>query len=511
MTTTPIPSDGLDGLSDDELLERAEARDRLEDLDTEHDVRAFMKRHSPDFERPDHLGELCEALDLSMRKPCFILVEAAPRHGKTEVLMHHMARHIKFRPRENVIYCSYASQLALRKSRRTRALAARAGALVTAEGTRGFDQLDPSKAVSYWQTAEGGAFMAGGRGGAYVGDGAKLIVMDDLYKNRVEAESEKISDSVFEDLFQGTLYTRLEPGGSIVSNHQPWNDRDINARLRAWARETGIELIEVRLPAVRKPRYDSRGRLVGGKVLWEKRWPLPELAKIQGTIGDYNFESQYQCNRVPKGARVFKVAECVRYTTPRRDHVVPAASCDPGIEKDVKRDPSAFIVGHGYLDSRGSTCIDLLLAHEVNIEIPETVDELEAINKQHSVARILIEEVSGFKSVSQIARRLDAERRRRVEVEAQLPLQSVVPVGSKWIRALPTATAIKQGRIRVPAGAPWVEALEKQLRNFTGKPGGQDNLVDALTQLYDWFELRLRSLRSRGRHGGETEMGSPSF
>jgi predicted phage terminase large subunit-like protein len=507
MTTTAPIDDDLSQLTDEQLRERAEARDALEDLDTEYDVRAFMRRHSPDFEPPDHLAELAEVCDYSMRAPVFCLVEAAPRHGKTELLMHHMARHIKFRPKQNVIYCSYASQLALRKSRRTRALAARAGALVTGETMRGFDRLDPSKAVSYWQTAEGGAFMAGGRGGAYVGDGGNLLVMDDLYKNRVEAESEKISDSVFEDLFQGTLYTRLEPGASVFSNHQPWNDRDMNARLRAWAKEQGLEIIVVRLPAVRRARYDGRGRLVGGQPLWPKRWPIPALAKIQGTIGEYNFESQYQCNRVPKGSRIFKT-ELLRYDQPERDHVIPAASCDPGISEDVKKDPSAFVVAVGYLDGDGNTCMDILLAHELNIEIPETVDELEAINAAHHPARVLIEEVSAFKSVSQVARRLDQERQRRAEKPARLPVESWQPLGSKWIRAIPCATAAKQGRIRVPHDAPWLEAYETQLRNFTGKKGGKDNLVDATTQLFDWFDKQLRRLKSRGRHGSPTEMGA---
>jgi hypothetical protein len=510
----PLSTERVKGLTDDELRELVVIRDRLDELDCEHDVRHFVRRYSPEFQDPVHLDEIAEVLDASMSESVFALIEAPPRRGKTELIMHGMARRLKFRPTENVIYVSYAAPLALRKSRRTRELAARAGVWVGAEAMRvqgeGTDQrFDPSKAVSYWQTAEGGAFIAGGRGGSYVGDGGHLIVLDDPFKNRTEAESDKVSDAVYEDLFQGTLFTRREPNGSVIVTHQPWNDRDLIARLVEWAQQMGIRnVVHVRLPAVKNAVYDRDGLISGGEPMWAERHSLESVRETQQVIGSYNFESQYMCNRVPRGSRVFK--EPARYDTAHTGvGCIIATSCDPGIEKDVKKDPSGFVVAAGYVDRQRNVCMDVLIAYEENLEIPGTVDELEELFGEWP-GPIIVEEVSAFKSVTQVARRLDEERSKRNEGEARLPIESWVPKTSKLVRALPMAAAVEYGRFRVPRSAPWLDAYLKQLRRMTHKTTKSPNLVDASTQLYDWFCRRLATRAVRGRVGGQSALhGSP--
>lgn len=493
----------------EEALSRARARAEADWRRCEYDLGAFIPRVSPKLDTPEHLREILDALDESMRRPMIILIEAPPRHGKTLTICHHMARYLRFRPDQQVAYASYSAPMALRKSRLTREIAGRAGVWSDNVKTDDAPKFDPSRAMSFWQTNAGGGLISGGRGGGFVGEGFGLIVIDDPFKNRAEAESEVTQLSVCEDMFEGTLFTRRAPGASMVITHQPWNDADLIAYLKEKFDREGIEYRMVSCPAVTDPEFDGEGRLTGGKSLWPTHYPIPELRIIQGGTSDYNFDSQYMCSRVPKGTKVF--SEPQRYDQVRRDGVTLYVSCDPGIHENIKRDPTAIVEGHCYLDENDLVCIDLTFAIEYNEEIPETVDTLELRSFANGHATVLLEEVSAFRSVSQMARRLDQERVKHGESPAALNIVSIVPKGSKLVRSQGAAGAVKRGRIRVPHGAAWVPAFNKQLRRFTGRPGGKDNLVDALTQMYDHAFAQLGSSQTQPEVGGQPMIQAGAF
>ncbi len=243
-------------LDEDELHRRALARrSALEDL-AEHDLGLFIELHTPQYERPEHLGDLTGALDRSMSEPVFALVEIAPRFGKTETFLHGMSRRLRYRRRDDVAYCSYSSPLALRKSRKARDIAARAGVWAEEAKTVLRDRMNPASAVSYWQTVDGGSFTAGGRNGAFVGDGYGMIVYDDPFKNRGEAESPVIQEKAIET-WRG-LATRIEPGGSGFITHQAWNDHDPIALMKAeMGTPDGQDWELISLPAVFDAEYDD--------------------------------------------------------------------------------------------------------------------------------------------------------------------------------------------------------------------------------------------------------------
>ena len=257
----------------EEAKARALARWHADERRAEHDLGLFIEMHNPKYERPDHLAPLLEALDRSMSESVYALVEVAPRHGKTETILAGAARRLRYRPEDQVFYCSYAAQLALRKSRRARAMAQRAGVWAGDEKIISKGRADPASAVSFWQTLEGGSFTAGGRGGSFTGEGYQMGIFDDPYKNRAEAESPVIQDAVMET-WRGTLGNRIEPGGSMFVTHQAWNDLDIIATLKAeiGSAPHGQDWEIISLPAVIDPVYDeTTDELIGGTPLWPAR------------------------------------------------------------------------------------------------------------------------------------------------------------------------------------------------------------------------------------------------
>lgn len=492
-------------------LRAAARRSALEDI-AEYDCGTFIELTTPSYQRPDHLAELLGALDRSMREPVYALVELPPRHTKTDTMLHGAARRLRYRPRDHVAYCSYTGPLALRKSRRCREMAARSGLWVGDErviGPNAGKRFDPSQAVSHWETIDGGSFTAGGRNGAFKGDGYNMVVYDDPFKNRREAESPVIQEAAME-VWRGTLADRIEPGGSAFITHQAWNDFDVIAQLKEQMRGAGPDDIQwevITLPAVIDAVYDDKGTLIGGTPLWPARWSLKELARRKYDAGDYDWFSQWQSDRRPRGDALF--GECLRYQTPELNDAIVVISCDPGIEDNKMKDSSGIVVGACY--RRPSPFyepgkpdfvehIDVLLAEDKWREMPELLDYLEHL--QLNVFRgapIVLEEVSAFKALSQMARRLNK----------RLRLYRVTPKGNKYLRAQPCANAWNKGRIRLPIDAPWSADFLREARRFTGKPGGKDNRVDALTQMYDYWEHAALALEG-AMTGAPTEMsGSP--
>jgi hypothetical protein len=485
-------------------------RSALEDL-AEDDLCTFIELHTPQYDRPEHLEPLTSALDRSMHEPVYALVEVAPRFGKTETLLHGAARRLRYRGGDNLFYCSYSSPFALRKSRKCREIASRAGVWAGDDELRARNRFDPSSAVSYWQTSDGGSFTAGGRRGAFTGDGYNFGIFDDPYKGRAEAESEKVQEAVIET-WQGTLANRIEPGGSVFITHQAWNDQDIIATLKAGLApgHDGQRWELISLPAVIDAKYDpNTGALIGGIPLWPARWSLEALARKKHDVGDYNWYSQYTNDRLPPGTRVFH--DPARYVEPRIDGAVVMISCDPGLEDDKMKDSSGIVVGSLY--HRASPfhtpqaphlelAIDVLLAEDQWRDTPDLLDYLELLQRtMFRGAPVLLEEVSAFKALSQMARRLNPK----------LQLYPITPRGSKLLRARPAAKAWNTGRIRTPINAPWVVDFHREAQRFTGRAGGKDNRVDALTQLFDYADLALNAAGGAEIGGDRLESASSPF
>lgn len=500
---------GKTDVDTDELRRRALARYAANVKRAEHDLGTFIELHNPEYDRPEHLAPLLDALDRSMREPVFALVEAPPQHGKTDSCLAHIARLLRYRPRSDVAYCSYAASLALRKSRRCRDMAHTAGVWMTDEVVKRKSRFDTASAVSYWQTIDGGSFTAGGRSGGFTGGGYDFVLGDDLLKDRAEAESSIMQEKAIE-VVRSTFLNRVRPQGSLFVTHQPWNQHDPIAQLkREKAGPDGQSWEVISLPAIRDAVYDDDGHLIGGTPLWPARYSLEWYAKTKHRVKDYNWFSQYTLERRPRGTTLFR--EPGRYTAPTIDHAIVLISCDPGIEEGPGGrlkvpDSSGIVAATCYLRAGKyhtpehpalEVQLDLLHVEDRWCEPGDLLDELDRLqHEEFPGAMIVIETVGAFKMLVSIAAR----------THPRLRLTGITPKTSKYLRARPAAAAWNEGRIRVPLDAPWVADFLDEARRFTGKAGGKDNRVDALTQLYDYAGQALVSWDTEGEDEVEERM-----
>ncbi len=180
-----------------------------------------------------------------------LLVCMPPRHGKSELISRNFPAWLLGKlPDKRIIITSYGADLAVSHSRSARDIVmsdkyrALFGDLASVEQSVMIS--DDSRSVQAWDLAapHRGGMVAAGVGGAITGKGADLLIVDDPFKNREEAESPSARDRVWE-WWISTAYTRLEDGAAVVGMLTRWHVDDWMGRLLRKMTEPGMDQYEV--------------------------------------------------------------------------------------------------------------------------------------------------------------------------------------------------------------------------------------------------------------------------
>jgi predicted phage terminase large subunit-like protein len=212
-----------------------------------------------------------------------------PRHGKSELASKRFPAWVLGRnPRRQIIAASYNSDLASDFGRNVRNIVAEPE---FSEVFPGVTLAQDSHAAARLNTNRGGAYVAAGVGTAVTGRGADIALIDDPFKDREEADSERRRDLVW-DWYRSTLFTRLMPGGAIVLIQTRWHEDDLAGRLLAT--ETDWDVLEL-------PALDSDGR-----ALWPEWYDERALERIKATIGPREWSALYQQRPQPDEGTFFQ-------------------------------------------------------------------------------------------------------------------------------------------------------------------------------------------------------------
>jgi predicted phage terminase large subunit-like protein len=148
--------------------------------------------------------------------------------------------------------------------------------------------------------------------------GAKYAIIDDPIKNRKDANSEAIRETIWE-WYTSTLYTRLSPDGRILVILTRWHEDDIVGRLIEQAEsEGGEEWRVVSFPATAEDKREDvhpEDRRKAGEALWPGRFSVERLETIKKAIGSYEWAGLFQQRPAPAGGGIFKEA-WLRYYNP---------------------------------------------------------------------------------------------------------------------------------------------------------------------------------------------------
>lgn len=380
------------------------------------------------------------------------------RHGKTTLTMAGIVRFLATRPGEAVMLCGHSQDFIEGKSRTIRDAAVRAGLKLRRDSAK----------LGHWELVNGASLIAAGVGaGGLTGSGASLIVCDDLFATREQAESAHERDRV-DAWLTGTALTRLTPTGSAIISGARWHLDDVHARL---AERGGWEMHA-------QPAIDEHGR-----ALWpEGGWTLDKLDAKRREIGEYDFASLYLCSPVPRGGAMVKSAPL---TYGLSDLLVAldegariVTSIDPSTGGAQRGGDYSAIVTMALLGYGANAHGWILNVVRERLELPALAARVRAIVAEYGASLVLAEAVAGFKGVPQTLRALD--RTLRV-VEVQ-------PKGDKLTRATPFCAAVESGRVRVPDTRPaWLPAFTGELLAFP--VGKHDDQIDAAAQAFNLAAL----------------------
>jgi predicted phage terminase large subunit-like protein len=251
----------------------------------------FTRHTNPLYESAAHHHRICEKLEAVERGEIDrLMIFMPPRHGKSELASKRFPAWCLGRePRRQIIAASYNSDLANDFGRNVRNIV----------GEPEFRDVFPnvslapdSHAANRMNTNYGGAYVAAGVGTAVTGRGAHIALIDDPFKDREEADSERRRELVW-DWYRSTLFTRLMPGGAIVLIQTRWHEDDLAGRLLE-AEGDQWEVLE--LPAIN----------ADGKALWPEWYDEAALERIRNTIGAREWSALYQQRPQPDEGTFFQ-------------------------------------------------------------------------------------------------------------------------------------------------------------------------------------------------------------
>lgn len=418
--------------------------------------------------KPDYLlgwvhKEICDELDrflqdVADKKSPRLIITMPPRSGKSELVSRRFPAFALGRnPELQIIATSYSSDLSQRFNRDVQRVIDDEKYFDLFPNTRlSNSRVRTDSRGSYIRTSDlfeivghAGAYRSCGVGGGITGQGADILIIDDPIKDRAQAGSKTIRDSIW-DWYTSTAYTRLSPGGGVIVMANRWHTDDLIGRLIQRMGE-GDTFRIVNYPAIAE--HDELHRKAG-EALHPERYPLSTLLQIQKTIGSRDWEALYQQHPVPDGGALFKLEWFRRWTAtslpPEFDHTL--MSWDMTF-KDSKN--SDYVVGQVW----GKKGPNFYLLDQVRgqwdfVKTKEMVRVL--AHKWPRVVRKLVEDkANGSAVISEL----------KSTVSGFVP---ITPTESKEARASSVTPYFEAGNVFIPedSAAPWVPHYVSELLEF---------------------------------------------
>ena len=347
-----------------------------------------------------------------------------------------------------------------------------------------------SKALSEWETTQGGSVTARSTGESIVGRGFNVLIIDDVVRDFAAAHSEVNRRSTWE-WWTANAYTRLEPPFIVLAVGTRWHEDDFIGRLLSTEHEGDPRDWEViSFPALAESA-DVLGRAEGEPLLSPlnaRETPEQALERWRETrvaVGGYNWDSQYQQRpSAPQGA-IFNVGWFRYWTT------IEALATADGLVRYVPDFDS--LMGARWVDSWDFTFKDTNQSDYV-------VGQRWAI---HGANRFLVDQVRARMAFSASVAAMEEFRTRPysqhvyqtlVEEKAngaaiietlhdRIPgLKPITPHESKEARASAVSPEVESGNVYLPLPAefPWVADFISEVRAFP--TGAHDDQVDGMTQ-----------------------------
>lgn len=431
-----------------------------------------------------------------------------PRHGKSELVSRRLPAFILgIDPDAPIITASYGADLAKRMNRDVQRIIddapyRRVFPRTTLSGRNIRTMTDGSwlRNSDEFEIVEyNGYYRGAGVGGAITGMGMKYGIIDDPVKNRQDANSPTIRQSLW-DWYVSTFRTRLAPGGGILITVTTWHEDGLEARLLQLAKSSpkADQWTVLRLPAIAEDPVADYDIRQPGEALWATRYDLDELEATQTTLGSYEWNALYQQRPSPDAGAIFK-RHWWRYWKPEGVNLPPVlVKTDAGVIVEVEAVPlpitfdeiiqswdlafketatSDYVAGQVW--GRCGANKYLLDYYKERADISKTMEAIKDFSAKWPLAMAkLVEDAANGPAVIQL-------------LTGKVPgLIAVRPEGGKIARAHAASPSVESHNVYLPHPAlyPWVSQFVESCAGFPNL--AHDDDVDAFTQAMIRFLLK---------------------
>lgn len=377
-----------------------------------------------------------------------IIISAPPRHGKSESVSFWLpAWYLDWFPEHRIISTSYGESLALQFAAKVR------GHFLSNEHV--WTTLDPKQTrLDDWATTKGGGMRSTGILGSITGRGANLLLIDDPHKDEFEAASFSQRNKVI-DAFKSTLYTRLEPGGSIIVIQTRWHELD----LAGWLEEESSDEWEViKLPAMAEDN-DPLGRAVGAPLCPERR-PLEELEAIRRLVGEFRWACLYQQRPAPLEGGIIRQNW---FNTYKKLNLDDMNEWLMGWDFSFSETGGSYVVGQVW--ARKGPDYYLIDQFRDKVDFPDSVRAVERMIQKWPQAktRVVENKANGAAVLATMKK----------QFSGFVPYE---PKGDKETRLSLVSHLFEAGNVWVPERKPWLDAYITELTVFPNS--ANDDQVD---------------------------------
>jgi predicted phage terminase large subunit-like protein len=431
----------------------------------------------PGYKPAAHHKRLAEYLERAEQGNDRVMCNLPPRHGKSKLASEIFAAwYLGRNPEKRVISISYGAELSSVFGRSVRNLVASEPHKVIFPECR----LSPdSTAIANFNTTAGGGYSSVGVGGAITGKGADLLLLDDMTKNRQDADSPTVH-AMMCDWYGSVARTRLQSGGSIVAVQTRWGTNDfINWLLTTTAHENWRKLI---LPALASAD-DPLGRSIG-EPLWPSKYDAAALDNLRLSLGARDWQALFQQDPVGAADVIFEAGwlQYYREAPAKFDDVYQSWDLTFGSTNGN----ASWVVGQAW-GVVGSNKYLIGMSRE-QLGFSQTLAAIRTARYRFpDTTKIYIEQKANGQAAIETLGQEDWWFKTRI-----VP---ILPKGSKEDRAFLAVPSFQRGEVFLPDPGlyPWVKPLLTEMELFP--KSATDDCVDAMSQfLGNWAPCKTKWL-----------------